>query len=171
MWTAQWMSVQLQLPDSQLKVFPQSNDSLSFRSVYCFQCCPSCPTSPPSSPQAFGHAVYMQHALLVWTISTNLQMESSSIFKMGILGWSVLNVSMYVCTRSSHLLPPLMPCEVVGQHTTDGYTTFHLKLSYVIFLVSNSFHSFKQCSISSNLQHLSSAKCVLFTIHNLHSTC
>ena len=40
-----------------------SNNPLYFRSVYCFQYCPSCPTCHPSSPQAFGHALYMQHPL------------------------------------------------------------------------------------------------------------
>ena len=92
-------------------------------------------------------------AILLMIIQLNFTM-SSSIFKMGALGWSVLNVSMYICTRSSHLLPPLVPCEVVGQHTTDVYTTFHLKLF-----------------LRSKIQHLSSAKCVLFTIHYLRSTC
>ena len=48
---------------------------------------------------------------------------------MGILGWSVLNVSMYV--------PGPPPSPISHALWTDIYTLYYLKLSYVTFLVSN----------------------------------
>ena len=97
-------------------------------------------------------------------IQLNLTMYFT-IFKKGVVGWSVFKW-IYVRIRSSHLLPPLMPCEVVRQHTIDVYTTYLYCLKLCNIPGEHcSFHSYTQCSLVQicNIYHLQNVCYVQFT--------